>query len=189
MSIVIHPALSRNDAALLIAAANRPDGRVVLPETITPLACKRTVGRLLKRGLIAVSEAHELAGETAHDLTPAGYAAVGMTPPVPVIPAVEDGATLPPTTVSKREFVLGLLSRAEGASLAELIAITGWLPHTTRAVLSRLRSAGRILAKSKRADGATAYRIMPEEPEARPKSSRGPARRKDGETHAVAAAV
>ncbi|WP_227440529.1 DUF3489 domain-containing protein [Methylobacterium sp. W2] len=189
MSIVTHPALSRNDAAVPSAAANQSHGRIALPETMTPLSCKRTVGRLLKRRLIAVSEAHELAGVTAHDLTPAGYVSVGMTPPVPVPHAGVDRATLPPTAVSKRELVLRLLSRAEGASLAELIAISGWLPHTTRAVLSRLRSAGRILAKSKRADGATAYRIEPEEPARRPKSSRGPARRKDGETNAVAAAV
>lgn len=189
MSIATHPALSRNDAALLFLAAGQSQGRIILPETMTPLAMKRTLGRLLKRGLITVCEAPALTGETTHDLTPAGYAAVGKTPPAPVTPAVVDGATLPPIAVSKRERVFGLLGRAEGASLAELIAITGWLPHTTRAALSRLRSAGQVLAKSKRADGTTAYRIAPAEPAPGPQPSRRTARRKGGETQAVVAVV
>ena len=183
MSIATHPTLSRTDAALLSAATGRPHGRIVLPEAMTPLAVKRTLGRFLKRGLI---EPREAAGETAHDLTPAGYAAVGMTPPRPPMLAVaavaEDSAG--PIAVSKRELVLGLLGRPEGASMPELIAATSWLPHTTRAVLSRLRSAGQVLDKSERADGATAYRIVPVAP-APP--ARGPGRRKGIASQATAA--
>ena len=52
-----------------------------------------------------------------------------------------------------------MLGREDGASLDELMEATGWLAHTTRAALSRLRSSGQTLAKSKRADGRTAYRI------------------------------
>jgi hypothetical protein len=50
--------------------------------------------------------------------------------------------------------------------MAELIGATGWLPHTTRAALSRIRSAGQPLAKSLRPDGPTAYRIEPATSEA-----------------------
>ena len=45
------------------------------------------------------------------------------------------------------------------ATLAELIAVTGWLPHTTRAALTGLRHKGFVLDKSKREDGTTVYRI------------------------------
>ena len=46
----------------------------------------------------------------------------------------------------------------EGATLADLIEATGWLPHTTRAALTGLRKKGHVLAKDKRGD-ATCYRI------------------------------
>jgi hypothetical protein len=35
--------------------------------------------------------------------------------------------------------VIALLQQEQGATLAELIATTGWLPHTTRAALTGLR--------------------------------------------------
>ncbi len=38
--------------------------------------------------------------------------------------------------------VIGLLQREGGATLAELIAATDWLPHTTRAALTGLRKRG-----------------------------------------------
>ena len=55
---------------------------------------------------------------------------------------------------SKTELVLGLLQRPEGASLDELVAATGWLPHTTRAALTGLRKKNHIIAKNK-VDGVT----------------------------------
>ena len=58
-----------------------------------------------------------------------------------------------------RPSIIGLLQRKQGASLAELVAATGWLPHTTRAALTRLRQGGHDLQKEKRDTGETAYRI------------------------------
>lgn len=182
MSIATCTALSRNDAALLTAAAGQAHGRIVLPETMSPLTVKRTIGRFLKHGFI---EPREGTGNAAFALTPAGYAAIGMALPAPPVPAVAQDEAAP--KVRKRDLVLGLLARAEGASLPELIAATGWLPHTTRAALSRLRSAGHILSKSPRADGATAYRILPEEPTSRGRGPGDAARRKIAKSHAVAA--
>jgi uncharacterized protein DUF3489 len=62
---------------------------------------------------------------------------------------------------TKQALVLGLLQRKQGASLAELVAATSWLPHTTRAALTRLRQGGHDLQKEKRDTGETAYRIEP----------------------------
>jgi hypothetical protein len=70
--------------------------------------------------------------------------------------------------------VLTLLFRDEGATLAELIAATGWLPHTTRAALSRIRSGGQPLAKAARPDATTAYRILPPPPATRNRVRRKP---------------
>ena len=62
---------------------------------------------------------------------------------------------------TKQALVVGLLQRKQGASLAELVAATSWLPHTTRAALTRLRQGGHDLQKEKRDTGETAYRIEP----------------------------
>jgi DNA-binding IclR family transcriptional regulator len=42
--------------------------------------------------------------------------------------------------------VIALLQRGDGATLAELVAVTGWLPHTTRAALTGLRKRGYAIA-------------------------------------------
>ena len=60
---------------------------------------------------------------------------------------------------TKQARVITLLGRDSGASLSELIAATGWLPHTTRAALTGLRHKGFVLDRDKRADGTTVYRI------------------------------
>jgi hypothetical protein len=54
--------------------------------------------------------------------------------------------------------VVELLRRGEGASLAELVKATGWLPHTARAALTGLKKKGHVLSKAKR-DGTTIYAI------------------------------
>jgi hypothetical protein len=51
-----------------------------------------------------------------------------------------------------------MLQHAEGASLGDLVAATGWLPHTTRAALTGLRKKGHVIEKTK-VDGTTTYRI------------------------------
>ena len=65
-----------------------------------------------------------------------------------------------PRPASKIAAVVALLSRSERASLAELIAATGWLPHTTRAALTGLRKRGYVvtLDRSDRVGGSV-YRI------------------------------
>ena len=60
---------------------------------------------------------------------------------------------------TKQARVITLLGRDTGASLIELIAATGWLPHTTRAALTGLRHKGFVLDRDKRQDGTTFYRI------------------------------
>jgi hypothetical protein len=73
----------------------------------------------------------------------------------------ENAASTDGAPQTKQALVLGLLQRNEGASVAELVGATGWLPHTTRAALTRLRQGGHELKKDKRETGETAYRIAP----------------------------
>lgn len=65
----------------------------------------------------------------------------------------------PPRAGSKLETVMALLGRPDGASINELTAATGWLPHTTRAALTGLRKRGITIERGKRADGTTTYRV------------------------------
>lgn len=50
----------------------------------------------------------------------------------------------------KGALVLALLSRPEGASTAELMAATGWLPHSVRAAISTLRKDGIMITRTGR---------------------------------------
>jgi hypothetical protein len=74
-------------------------------------------------------------------------------------PAVESPKPSSAARQTKRNQIVALLERPEGASLDELIAATGWLPHTTRAALSGLRKSGVMLERSS-VDGTSRYRIV-----------------------------
>lgn len=170
--------LSKTETTLLLEAAGG-DGAISFPDSVKHSSRERILGRLLRDELIAI-------GGAGHALTPAGYRAIGLKPPRAnrsAAASIENQNTSAPKP-TKGALVLTLLGREEGASLSELTDATGWLPHTTRAALSRLRSAGTPLAKSKREDGTTSYRIAAEEPVA-PK--RGRAQRQRPEVAEAAA--
>lgn len=137
--------LTKTETTLLTDAAGR-GGMLSVPPSMKASSAQRLLGKLLKGELIT---AHEQDGPTEHRLTAAAYEAVGLTPP-----------RLPGQPGAKGAAVLGLLGREPVATIDELMAATGWLPHTTRAALSRLRSGGTPLEKSRREDGRTAYRIV-----------------------------
>jgi len=65
---------------------------------------------------------------------------------------------------TKTAIVLELLRRPEGATLAELMAATGWQPHSVRGFLSGGlgKKMGLTVESLKTAEGARAYRIQPQ---------------------------
>jgi DNA-binding IclR family transcriptional regulator len=56
--------------------------------------------------------------------------------------------------------VLKLLARSHGATLADLVTVTGWQPHTVRAHLTRLRKSGHTLERLGRKSGPDAYHLV-----------------------------
>ncbi|HMJ05802.1 MAG TPA: DUF3489 domain-containing protein [Chthoniobacterales bacterium] len=64
-----------------------------------------------------------------------------------------------PERQTKGAAILALLERPTGATLAEMIEATGWLPHTTRAALTGVRKKGFSVEKCKRGE-ETCYRII-----------------------------
>jgi hypothetical protein len=154
------PKLSETQTLILSRAANRPDNLALpLPDGLHGAAAKMSVTNLIKRGWLEEVDADMRKGEplwretgdghgTTLVITDAGMLAVGIEPVVvKTIAAVRNHVaekasskdpTLTPTPRSgtKQAEVIALLRRPEGASIAEIVAMTGWLPHTTRGVIS-----------------------------------------------------
>ena len=171
--------LTKLQANLLVVLANR-DARSVPPLSgqLRDLgkAEAKAIAQLLKRGLISESaceeggEAWRTEGDQKNSLviTANGRAAIGGED-IPVVmpedleqPKIQPtctGYTVSPPPLTKTKMVIDLLWREQGATIGELIAATGWLPHTTRAALTGLRKKGHAIAKGKR-DDATCYTIV-----------------------------
>ena len=62
---------------------------------------------------------------------------------------------------SKLAGVIALLERDHGATIAELIAATGWLAHTTRAALTGLRKRGYAVAIDRSDDNRGSFYRIP----------------------------
>ncbi len=61
---------------------------------------------------------------------------------------------------TKLDRLIALLSRPDGASLAEMVEATGWQAHSVRgAIAGALRKRGHVIASSKAEDGVRRYRI------------------------------
>ena len=60
---------------------------------------------------------------------------------------------------TKTAVILGLLLRRDGANLEQMSAVTGWLPHTTRAALTGLRKQGYEVTSVK-VRGVRTYRVV-----------------------------
>lgn len=68
-------------------------------------------------------------------------------------------AASPTKAPTKTDIILGLLRREQGATLENLVAATGWLPHTTRAALTGIKRKGHVLS-SEKVNGARIYRAI-----------------------------
>ena len=84
---------------------------------------------------------HEAPAPVARNDEPHSRAAVDSE----VMVSLTSGASVP-RNGTKTANIIQLLERPGGATLEELIAVTGWLPHTTRAALTGLRKRGYTVA-------------------------------------------
>ena len=154
------PKLTDTQNLILTRAANRPDNLAMpLPEGLHGAAAKMSVSNMIAQGWLEEVDADMRKGEplwretgdghgTTLVVTDAGMLAVGIEPVVvKTMAAVRNrtaetasskSPTLTPTPRSgtKQARVIALLERPEGASIAEIVEMTGWLPHTTRGVIS-----------------------------------------------------
>ncbi len=120
----------------------------------------------LPRRMVREPKAGDAAVEAAvgPTTTAAAQPALGdqLTTAVDAAAAGEPGAATTYSSTLRRPTkagqVLALLQRPEGATLAELVEATGWLPHTVRAALTGLRKKGHEVVRSKRGE-TTCYTV------------------------------
>lgn len=162
---------------LLAIAAKRSSGSILPPSTslgVTRAGLTRAINTLIKRGYaeeIATqddSSVWRADGECklAAVITHAGRAAVAEADgkkvedeQKPTVSQVVSAASEPNQPKTKQALVIDMLQRREGATLAQLVEATAWLPHTTRAALTGLRKKGHVITASK-VDGVSLYRLQ-----------------------------
>lgn len=167
------PKLNDTHLILLAHAAQQDGGSLhplpasLLESDATRARADKAIEQLIGRGLVEERETTTAAqvcrkdGDIGYGLfiTAIGLVAIGVSEGASDEPApVSAPATPKPERQTKTGAVLALLKRDAGATLAELIEATGWLPHTTRAALTTLRKKGHAIEKSKRGD-ATCYKV------------------------------
>ncbi len=174
--------LTDTQNAILKTAADRPDGNIEpLPPNLRGGARTKVIGGLLSRGLIAEAD-------DRHLLTDAGYAAVGKRRRIPKgiqkldakdgvakrdaldalakREATHDLQELEATTRTIRSgtklaAIIDAMSHPGGATVAQMMAGTGWQAHTVRGAISGMvrNRLGHEVVTEKSADGQRTYRI------------------------------
>lgn len=161
--ILLATAAQRENGSLLPGAASVADAGDRLSKAITALARRDLVQ---ERPATDAASTHRTDGDDRFGMfiTDAGRVAINVEPANGK--AADEAAASTPTPVapkpkrqSKSAAVVSLLQRDDGATLAELIEATGWLPHTTRAALTGLKKKGHVIQKSKRGE-ATCYHVV-----------------------------
>lgn len=77
--------------------------------------------------------------------------------PIMAKPAKTDEPITDPKPQSKQQQLILLLTRNAGATLDQMVELTGWLPHTTRAALTFLKKRGYEITSDK-VEGVRTYR-------------------------------
>lgn len=77
---------------------------------------------------------------------------------LPSAPAASTALAAHEKPPSKASLVLEMLQQPAGATIEQMVSATGWLPHTTRAVLTGFKKKGHAVTSDK-TDGVRTYRV------------------------------
>ena len=166
--------LTESQTTILTQAAYRPDGDIEpLPPTLRGGARTKVIDGLTSRGLIVEQDGKHL-------LTDDGYAAIGRSRPACDPEPTGDAALeadvaaaeatwqdtakeAKPRTRdnSKQAQVVAMLKRAEGATIPQVMAATGWQAHTVRGTFAGAfkKKLGLNLISEKTQGGERVYHI------------------------------
>lgn len=165
--------LTETQRQVLAHAADDPSGALIwFPEKVKGGACQAVIDGLAKKALICRK------GSQWH-LAAAGYEALGRTKPgddaegdqakVEKVPRAKAGGKAQSgdkaggsRTDTKQATVIQMLRSAEGATVAQLSAATGWSAHTIHGVLSGTirKRLGLALTSAKTEGSERTYRII-----------------------------
>lgn len=163
------PKLTDTQTIVLSRAATRPGHLAMpLPEGLHGAAAQKAVTAMVTRGWLEEVDADMRKGEplwretgdghgTTLIATEAGLAAIGIAPvatsDTPKLVAIRAG--------TKQAQVIALLQRPEGASIAEIVAATGWLAHSARGLISGglKKKLGLPITSQKEQGRGTVHRI------------------------------
>ena len=179
---------SDTQSLILSRAATRPGNLALpLPEGLVGAAAKMVVGKMIARGWLEEVEANLRRSEpmwretgdghgTTLIATEAGLEAIGIEPVVASAVAIvrkakpkpvqmpDDTDTAKPVAIragTKQAQIIAMLERPEGATVAEMVEVTGWLAHTVRGAISGAlkKKLGLPITAEKVEGRGTAYRI------------------------------
>jgi hypothetical protein len=158
--------LSDTQSLILSRASRRAGNLAMpLPNGLAGAAAKMVVGKMITRGWLEEVEANLRRGEplwretgdghgTTLIATEAGLEAIGIEPvvasavvnarkapvepaPMPVVPSAHDAQELVTVRAgTKQAQIIAMLERPEGATIAEIVAVTQWQSHTARGMIS-----------------------------------------------------
>ncbi|SET88326.1 DUF3489 domain-containing protein [Oceanicella actignis] len=164
--------LSDAQAVILSTACAREDGAVFpVTASLKGGAVGNVCKSLLKRGLIEEVPATDLETVWRHDeergpitlrATPLAYNTLGITD----APEETPPADAPPAPVQRRkgtkqEILIEMLRAESGATIDEIVAATGWKPHTVRGAMSGVlrKKLGLTIISEKVEGRGRVYRI------------------------------
>lgn len=157
------PKLSPAQSLLLRSGARRPDGRVILPDTLRGGARAKVLTALLQCSWIEPAD-------SGHVLTDAGYAAIGQQRPVPQEDVQPTDTTddlqllegIPVRPGTKLAALVMALRRPQGATGLQLMLATGWQPHTVRGAISGMlrKKLGLNVVLAHNDSGERVYRVV-----------------------------
>jgi len=139
--------LTATQERILHAAAGRPSRDIEpLPANVNAGIRQRVIDGLLKRGLVEFKRG-------VYRISTAGHEAIGKKPKADK-PALRAG--------TKQARMIELMRRPQGASIEEIVAETGWLPHTVRGTMTNAlkKRLGLTLTSDKAEGEPRRYRIV-----------------------------
>ena len=175
--------LTETQSIILTAGAKRPDNIALpLPKGLAGAAAKMSVTKMIEHGWLHEVDASSSRGNplwretgdgygTTLVVTGAGLLAIGIEPVVvkTVVAMREHAAKAaePRPQIqragTKQAMLIALLRRNEGASIAEIVAATGWMSHSARGAISGvLKKKLALPVASGKVDGrGTVYLLEP----------------------------
>jgi hypothetical protein len=178
--------LTETQIRILTVASTRPGNLAMpLPKGLHGAAAKKSISKMIERGLIEEVDAELRRAEplwretgdghgTTLIATEAGLDAIGIEPVVAQSmaslrkpkPEVEPVGSVPVRKGTKQAELIALLQAPEGASIAEITAVIGWQDHSVRGAISgQLKKKLGLVVTSEKLEGrGRVYRIVASAP-------------------------